>query len=230
MYVSWKFTAKFKANKWEKNAGSLPPPWLIRPHQRLLHPGESCRLWIWITFINRSFARRLSWVYSPKTLSLGVGTSPTAATSSACSTWSRGILGALHQPRSETSVLRNYPWSSWWPNSREIWRSFRLHHILAVDVPFFGALKNPTLQKMTFAQFSNFRSSMEMLSWMSSCQPSSLQVSFYCTPSSLVSLVCWLINTLKGKRIRASCLLRRLRSRRELREIGWKMSRRKPSR
>ena len=97
--------------------------------------------WRLLNFINRSFARRLSWVYSPKTLSLGVGTSPTAATSSACSTWSRGILGALHQPRSETSVLRNYPWSSWWPNSREIWRSFRLH--VSCGCTFFGALKNP---------------------------------------------------------------------------------------
>merc|ERR1719209_281767 len=39
-----------------------------------------------MSFAPRSSVRRLSWVCSPKTLSLGVGISPTAATSSACST------------------------------------------------------------------------------------------------------------------------------------------------
>ena len=107
-----------------------------------------------------------------------------------------------------------------------LWRSFRLH--LSCGCTFLEPSK--ILSQMTVAQFSNFRSSMEMLSWMSSCQPSSLQVSFIASPSSPISLVCWLINALQEKLIRASCLLRRPRSRRELREIGWKMSRRKLSR
>ena len=58
--------------------------------------------------------------------------------------------------------------------------------IIQVTPPFslgqniFGILKGlPSVELKKVAQFSNFRSSMEMSSWMSSCQLSSLLVSFY---------------------------------------------------
>ena len=130
---------QFKANKWEEDASSLPPPWLLRPHQCLLHPGHfnlvdtSERMSNFYLFVNRFSVLRQCLVSFPKTLSLGVGTWPTTATSSGCWTWSPGILGALHQQQSETSVLRNCHWSSWWPNSRAIWKSFRFHPIIALE-------------------------------------------------------------------------------------------------
>ena len=157
---------KFEANKWEEDAGSLPPPWLLRPHQCLLHPGHfnvvdtsECMSNFDLS-VNRFSALRQCLVSFPKTLWPGVGISPTAPTSSGCWTWSPGILGASRQPRSGTSVLRNCHWSSWWPNSRAIWKSFRFYLITASE---------DTIE--------HFRSSMEMSSWMSSCQPSSLLVS-----------------------------------------------------